>query len=61
MDFFALPNEEAEKGVFYSLMGVGGNNMEEIRSLANIWLTKGENAITSFNMNSGADLPTLRY
>jgi len=61
MDFFALPNEEAEKGVYYSLIGVGGDNMEEIRSLANTWLTKGEDAITSSNMNSGADLPTLRY
>ena len=60
MDFFALPNEEAEKGVFYSLIGVGVDNMEAIRSVANTWLKKGEEVITSFNMNSGADLPPLR-
>ena len=59
MDFFALPNEEAEKGVFYSLIGVGGDNMEAIRSVANSWLKKGEDVILSLDRNSGADLPSL--
>ena len=57
MDFFALPDEEAEKGVYYSLIGVGGDNMEAIRLIANTWLKKGEDAILSSKMNSGADLP----
>jgi len=59
MDFFALPNEEAEKGVFYSLIGVGGDNIEAIRSVARSWLGKGEDAILSPDMNSGADLSPL--
>ena len=41
MDFFALPNEEAERGNFYSLMGVGGQNLEKIRALARQWLDLG--------------------
>lgn len=61
MDFFALPNEEAAKGIFYSLIGVGGDNMEAIRSVANAWLKKGEDVITSYNTNSGADLAPLQY
>jgi hypothetical protein len=59
MDFFALPDEEAEKGVYYSLIGVGGDNMEAIRSTANSWLKKGD-SILSVNMNSGADLSPLQ-
>ena len=59
MDFFALPNEEAEKGIYYSLIGVGNNNIEAIRSVAKTWLQKGEDIITAFNMDSGADLPAL--
>lgn len=61
MDFFALPNEEAEKGVFYSLMGVGTNNMEDIRSLASKWLKGNKDVITSLNIDSVADLPPLKY
>lgn len=56
MDFFALPNEEAERGVFYSLIGVGGHDLEAIRKIANKWLSKGHSEITSIKMNSAADL-----
>ncbi|MFN0171625.1 MAG: carboxypeptidase-like regulatory domain-containing protein [Bryobacteraceae bacterium] len=41
MDFFALPNEESEKGLFYSLIGVGPNQVERVRALAREWLTLG--------------------
>jgi len=60
MDFFALPNEEAEKGVYYSLIGVGGDNMEDIRSVAKNWLEKGEDKIISAKLNSGSDLEALK-
>jgi hypothetical protein len=56
MDFFALPNEEAEKGVYYSLLGVGGSDMEAIRKVAKQWLNKGAAAITSLNQSSAADI-----
>ncbi len=59
MDFYALPNEEAESGVYYSLIGVGGNDMEAIRKVANDWLTHGNIVIRNPNMNSGAGLPKL--
>jgi hypothetical protein len=55
MDFFALPNEESERGVYYSLEGVGDGNIEAIRKMARKWLEKGEAAIA--NPDSGADLP----
>lgn len=61
MDFFALPNEEAEKGIFYSLMGVGANNMEDIRSLASRWLRNNNDIIAALNINSVADLPSIKY
>jgi hypothetical protein len=34
MDLFALPNEQAERRDFYSLMGVGGNDLEAVRKIA---------------------------
>ncbi|MCX6623641.1 MAG: carboxypeptidase-like regulatory domain-containing protein [Acidobacteria bacterium] len=40
MDFFALPNEESERGVFYSLLGVGGADVEQIRKIGRAWLEK---------------------
>ncbi len=42
MDFFALPNEVVEAGIYYSLLGVAGHNLEEARSVARRWLEKGE-------------------
>lgn len=55
MDFFALPNEESARGVYYSLIGVGGDDFEAIRRVARQWLEKGAQAITQ--PESGADLP----
>lgn len=55
MDFFALPNEESERGVYYSILGVGGENMEEIRKISRKWLEKGGAAIA--NPDSVAELP----
>lgn len=42
MDFFALPNELAEGRAFYSVIGVGGNDLEQVRKLARQWLDLGE-------------------
>jgi hypothetical protein len=58
MDFFALPNEIEEQGVYYSLCGIGGRDMEPIRTLARRWLEKGTTAIV--RPDSIADLPALR-
>jgi hypothetical protein len=44
MDFFALPNEECERGVYYSLIGVGGANLETIRKVAKRWLAEPHTA-----------------
>ena len=56
MDFFALPNEVAERGIYYSLLGVGvGGNLEPIRRVAQTWLGKGPAGIV--NPTSAADLP----
>ena len=46
MDFFALPDEESEKGIYYSLLGVGQENWEEIRQTARRWLEKGDRGAT---------------
>lgn len=56
MDFFALPNEESARGVYYSLIGVGGDNFEAIRLIGRQWLGQGERAIA--HTQSGADLPS---
>jgi len=57
MDFYALPNEIEEQGIYYSLYGIGGGDMEAIRTLARRWLEKGPAAIVK--PNSIADLPAL--
>lgn len=41
MDFFALPNEQVERRNYFSLIGVGGKDMEPIRRLARGWLESG--------------------
>lgn len=46
MDFFALPNEESERGVYYSLIGVGGSDLERIREVGRAWLSMGPAGIT---------------
>jgi hypothetical protein len=47
MDFFALPNEESERGIYYSLIGVGGENLEEIRRIARDWLRSGPSGVAN--------------
>lgn len=41
MDFFALPNDESARGAYYSLYGVGGADLEQIRSVTRRWLGLG--------------------
>jgi hypothetical protein len=57
MDFFALPNEESERGVFYSLIGVGGSDLEQIRKAGRAWLEMGPSRITQ--PTSAATLPSV--
>lgn len=57
MDFFPLSDEATESGVYYSLIGVGGDNLDAVRDAARKWLEKGEAAIT--DSDSGADLPPV--
>lgn len=39
MDLFALKNQDVERGVYYSLIGVArGNDFEAIRTIARMWL-----------------------
>jgi hypothetical protein len=42
MDFFAMSNEEAARGEFWSLIGVGDHDLENVRKLARQWLDLGE-------------------
>lgn len=42
MDLFALPNEEVERREFYSLLGVGGKDLETIRTISRDWLKSQE-------------------
>ena len=39
LDLWSMPNESTERRDFYSLMGVGGANVEAIRELAKGWLS----------------------
>lgn len=54
MDFFALPNEIEEQGIYYSLYGIGVD-AEAIRGVARRWLEKGTAALVQ--PDSIADLP----
>ena len=45
MDMFALPNEQVERRDFYSLIGVGGKDLEAVRKVAGRWLSSGETNI----------------
>ncbi len=56
MDFFALPDKDEERGVFYSLIGVAGDDLDQARAVARQWLERGEDGIDN-NPDSGADLP----
>jgi hypothetical protein len=56
MDFFAMPDEDVERGIYYSLLGVGnGGDLESIRRVARAWLAKGPAGVAS--PASAADLP----
>ena len=41
MDFFALPDNQVERREFYSLIGVGREDLEIVRKLARNWLELG--------------------
>jgi hypothetical protein len=41
LDLWSMPNEATEGRDFYSLVGVGGPNVEAIRALAKSWLAGG--------------------
>jgi len=55
MDFFALSDEQVERRDFYSLIGVGGNDLEGIRKVARDWLELGETNIA--NLKKISQLP----
>jgi hypothetical protein len=55
MDLFALPNHEVERRDFYSLIGVGGNDLEAVRKVARGWLSSGENNV--HNLEKISSLP----
>jgi hypothetical protein len=46
MDFFAMKNQDVEKGEYWSLMGVSsGDDLEPVRRLARRWLQSGADAL----------------
>ena len=54
MDFWSLPNKDSADRSFYSLIGIAGSDLEEVRGIARRWLEKGEKGIA--DPMSGADL-----
>ena len=57
MDLFALSDEKAAQGVFYSILGVSGDDWEVTRRSVRQWLEKGTAAMA--DPDSGADLPVV--
>jgi hypothetical protein len=55
MDLWQMPNEEVERRVFYSLVGVGGRDLEKVRSVAHRWLVRFSSQRN--HDQTGADLP----
>lgn len=41
LDLWRVPNEATERRVYYSLLGVGGSDVESIRKLTRSWLKEG--------------------
>jgi hypothetical protein len=41
MDFFAVPNEEVARGEYWSLIGVGSHDLEQVRQTVREWLELG--------------------
>ena len=46
LDLWSMPNEATERRDFYSLLGVGGDDMEAVRRLARDWLKDGPRGAT---------------
>jgi hypothetical protein len=46
LDLWSMPNEATERRAFFSLLGVGGKDLEAIRRLARNWLEKGAERAT---------------
>jgi hypothetical protein len=44
MDFFAMPNDIVERGEYWSLVGVGDDDLERVRQIARAWLESGDGA-----------------
>jgi hypothetical protein len=42
MDFFAMANEDVARGEYWSLIGVGGHDLERVRQTAREWLELGQ-------------------
>lgn len=55
MDMFALPNDKVERRDFYSLIGIGGNDLESVRRVAHDWLSLRDGEIS--NLKKVAHLP----
>ena len=47
MDFFALSNQQSERGVYYSLLGVGTADLQVIRSVAHAWLSRSKGPVSN--------------
>jgi len=47
MDFWDLPGRQSARGVFYSLIGVAGDDLEKVCTIARKWLSKGERGIAN--------------
>jgi hypothetical protein len=45
MDFFALSNEQSAQGEYWSLIGVGAEDLESVRRLAREWLQLDRSAL----------------
>jgi hypothetical protein len=46
LDLWSLPNEATEQRDFFSLLGVGGNDIEAVRRLGRNWLGRGAGRAT---------------
>jgi hypothetical protein len=46
LDLWSVPNEQTERRDYFSLLGVGGSDVEAIRRLAKDWLEKGPQGAT---------------
>jgi hypothetical protein len=57
MDFFPLNYEESESGIYYSLLGVAGDDLEQVRRVGRLWLEKGTAGIV--RPDSARDLPPV--